>query len=259
MGTLEGFLSRNSVVGAGNLPLLHAAPAYYLQKFQVDDRIESTRCKLFADEKLNYFFVGRPAYKYDAGKAEGSYWEYPCCFIFEFSAVANPRRIFPFDSGAFKDRYPHYINMMDIDAFEVSAVPDAPSKIIGAFFGSSDRYFHMKPKPSEKFEEEFSLTVMDTEIKALHRLSTESGATKFDDRRLTVEVSSASDIDLLVTKPLALIAPSEYFDNKVFRDHVTEKWRAEPIPYPVYSLSVDNVYGQIYERIAKYFKQNSIL
>lgn len=254
------FLLRNSVVGANALPLVHSTPAYHLRSFQTNNLLQATPCDVFVGENLNYFFVGRPAYKFRTEAREAEYWEYPCCFIFDFSAVQDVRRIFPFDSGAFhRKKYPKYINMMDKNVFEVADVAGATGKIIGAFFGSASRYFQLQSKSRDAFIGEYSLNVMDAELKALHKLSTETNAMSFDDRRFTIEVQSSSELDLTVTRPLAVVAPSDYFENADFRRHVIETWQAEPISYPIYPLSVANCYGQIYERVFEFYKSRHLL
>jgi hypothetical protein len=122
MSILSDFLLRNTVSPAGVLPLIHTTPSYHLKKFVASNRIIATECDVFKPDKLAYFFVGRPAYKYRNDNSEAEYWELPCCFVFEFAAVGNVGRIFPFDSGAFNNkRYPSYINQMELSNFESSS------------------------------------------------------------------------------------------------------------------------------------------
>jgi hypothetical protein len=260
MTTFADFLLRNSVLSSGSLPLVHTTRAYHLREIQQKNLLEVSDCDVFVGEKLNYFFVGRPGYKFSETGGEGAYWEFPCCFIFDFSAVGDPRRIFPFDSGAFrKGKYPNYIKMMKMEDFDVAEVTDAPARIIGAFFGSPARYFQLQAKAEEQFIREYSLGVMDAELRALHRLATDKSDLKFDDRRFCIEVQGQKGIDLSVSKPLAVVAPSDYFDDSTFRRHITEKWEAEPIPYPIYPLSVSNAYAQIYERVHEFYKTRGLL
>lgn len=257
---LGEFLMRNSVIDGGGLPLVHSTKAFHLRSLQDNNTLIAHDCDVFEGEKLNYFFMGRPAYKTETEEAESAYWEFPCCFIFEFAAIGDIRRIFPFDSGAFaRERYPNYLKMMKPEAFEVSSVADAPGRIIGAFFGSPRRYFDMKAVGEDDFHANHLLKPMDMEIKALHRLSLEKSATSFDDRRLTIEVQSGSDVDLTVTQPLAVIAPSEFFEDDAFRTHVETVWRATPISYPVFSLNVKSAYGQIYAKVHEFYQARGLL
>jgi hypothetical protein len=54
---------------------------------------------------------------------EAEYWELPTCLVFSFFSD-GAKRIYPFDSGAFKlKRYPNFVNMMDMADFEVARDP----------------------------------------------------------------------------------------------------------------------------------------
>ena len=251
---------RTSVTQGGALPLIHTTTSYHLKKFQETNKLIATECDVFKPDRLSYFFVGRPAYKYQGDGPEAEYWELPCCFVFEFEAVTNITRVFPFDSGAFANRrYPSYINRMDLSNFEVNSAPHAASRIIGAFFGDTRSYFHLKGKDGSTFEKEFHLEVFDAELKALHRLANEKLPASFDDRRFTIEMQSSNDVDLTVTNPLAVIVPLPYFDNQNFLGHVQSTWKAVPIGYPMYTLSVSGYYYAIYERVEAFFKSRGIL
>lgn len=255
MPTFSDFLLKNTVKMGGVLPLVHTTRAYHLRKLAAVDKIEARPCDVFAGENLSYFFVGRPAYKYRSDDSEAEYWELPCCFIFEFGSVRNVKRIFPFDSGAFASRlYPPYLNSMELDAFEASSAPDAASRIIGAFFGDASSYFQFKRNGALEFESEFGLGVFDAEIKALHRLSREKSPATFDDRRFSIEVQTPEAIDLELVNPLAVIAPAIYFGDEKFREHVENVWKSAPIGYPVYTLSSNQYFYAIYERVHEYFK-----
>jgi hypothetical protein len=260
MSTFSDFLLRRTVKPDGVLPLAHTTRAYHLKKIKETDKIVPRRCDVFTTEDLSYFFVGRPAYKYESDGSEAEYWELPCCFIFEFSSVRNVRRIFPFDSGAFtKGRYPPYIKKMDLNIFEASAAPNAVSRIIGAFFGDAASYFSFNSKDRKKFESEFGLDVFDAELRALHRLSLEKSPASFDDRRFSIEVQTPDPLDLTVIHPLAVIAPHMYYEKRDFRRHVETKWACLPIGYPVYSLSSDGFYYAVYERVETFFKSKGYL
>ncbi len=205
---------RTSVTQGGALPLIHTTTSYHLKKFQETNKLIATECDVFKPDRLSYFFVGRPAYKYQGDGPEN---------------------------------------------FEVNSAPHAASRIIGAFFGDTRSYFHLKGKDGSTFEKEFHLEVFDAELKALHRLANEKLPASFDDRRFTIEMQSSNDVDLTVTNPLAVIVPLPYFDNQNFLGHVQSTWKAVPIGYPMYTLSVSGYYYAIYERVEAFFKSRGIL
>jgi hypothetical protein len=248
------FLQRKSVSLGGVLPAVHTTDAYHLRAVKEENKLIATECDVFRSEKLSYFFVGRPAYRYHADGSEPELWHMPCCLIFEFSAITNIKRVFPFDSGAFAyKRYPSYINKMKLQDFEASSAPDAVSRIIGAFFGSTRSYFELKAKDQGVFETEFQVGRLDFEVRALHRLAREKSPPKYDDRRFTIELQSSNDLDLSVTRPLAVVAPATLFDCKEFFDVVRKKWKADPLNYnDTGGRPVSDMYGLIYERVYNY-------
>lgn len=258
MSDFGQFLLRNNVQTATSLPLVHSTPALHLKSIVQSGQISTNACDVFAGDALNYFFVGRPAYKRRSDVSDSPYWELPCCFIFEFSSLKPFRRVFPFDSGAFQ-RYPSYLKSFAVDKFDVAAIPDATERIVGAFFGDAQSYFRLSAKPTGAFESEHSLGPFDYEVKALHRLALEQSAASFDDRRLTVEVQTETSVDLVTNKPLAVVAPAVFFDDQSFLDHVTNVWQAQPISYPIFALNTSAYYAAIYERVEVFYRSLGLL
>lgn len=261
MPSLSEFLKRNTIVAGQPLPLLHSFQAYRIKEFRDRQSIEPVECDVFKDEKLNYFFMGRPAYKVTGSDAQAAHWELPCCFIFEYENIEGIRRIFPFDTGAHAEqRYPNYIGMMDNAEFDVSDVNDGPARIIGAFFGDARAYFDLRPKSEEAFEAEFALGPLEAEVAAVHRLAGDNRAANgFDDRRLTIEVQSDAPVDLKVTRPLAVILPAKYLDDPTVLRTIEEDWNAEVLSYPIFSLSLEQYYATIYAKVLDFYQKKHLL
>lgn len=256
---LESFLLRNSVVPSDSLPLVHSTKSYNLKAILSGGEITPQECDVFVQEKLNYFFVGRPSYKYVTSSTSADHWELPCCFIFESNTVPNPRRIFPFDSGAFsKKKFPDYIGFMPREEFGTS-IPEAPQRIIGSFFGSAKNYFNLKAKSPEIFEQEFSLSPFDAEAKALLRLAGERTIGDFDDRRFAIEIQSSEAVVLAEKTPLAVVLPEQYLDIEEVRSTIQDKWHAEPLGYPMFSLSVTAYHALIYKEVLEFYKRRGII
>lgn len=256
---LAAFLSRNSVNAAQGLPLVHTTQSYNLKAIMAGDEIKTQPCDVFTDDSLTYFFVGRPAYKYESKNSSAEAWELPCCFIFESDTLSPMKRIFPFDSGAFAGgRYPSYINKMPLAEFEVNSL-DAPEKIIGAFFGNASRYFDLTPKSRDDVDAEFSLTPLDAEISAASRLAGEATPNSFDDRRFTIEMQYDKNVDLVSSKIIAVILPESYLDVKEIRDKIEMEWDAEPIGYPMYPLSVSMYHALIYKEVKDLYVRRGLL
>lgn len=257
--TFREFIARNSVQPAKPLPLVHTTAAYHLGSILDSQSLRPQVCDVFASD-LTYFFVGRPAYKVRLSDGEAELWELPCCFIFEYETVPRPTRVFPFDSGAFaKGLMPSYLSLMPRDSFDVSSIDSAATKIIGAFFGDGRAYLAGRPKASEAFKSEFAIDIFDPEVEAVHRLAIDRHSEHVDDRRLTVEIQTGEVVDLVVRRPIAVVAPAPYFDNAGFRQQVVEIWKAKPIAYSVSSLSTGAYYSAIYERIQGLYEELDLL
>lgn len=255
---LSTFLSRNSVGDVNTPPLIHTTRSYNIASIKDTNELSPTKCDVF-EEELLYLFVGRPAYKRDDPKSQAEYWELPCCFIFDHLIGAEFKRIYPFDSGAFEaKRYPEYIGLMPMKQFETNT-GTAPGRIISAFFGTFPKYFSGEAKDKEVFENEFSLGVLDTEVKALRRLAQDGTPANFDDRRFTIEVQLDEKIDFAETPPNAVVLPSIYLRDEKIKNKIVSEWKATPITYEVYSLSLSAYDGIIYSKVAEYLSEKKLI
>lgn len=259
MGALADFLSRNAVAAADLLPLVHTKRAYALKRIIDDHQIAVDDCDVF-QEDLNYFFMGRPAYKFRSSDEQAAYWELPVCFIFEYAKIPDVKRVYPFDTGAHHlGLYPDYIQIIRKQEFDVSSVADAPGKLIGAFFGDARSYFDLRAIDERAFEREHRLGALDAEVRAIHRLARSPAPATFDDRRLAIELQSTASIDLRVIKPIAVVLPQTYMDTQLVRDTIVDSWSAEPITYRLNPLSVAQHYGQLYERVLDLYEAKGFL
>jgi hypothetical protein len=250
MSVLSRFLQRNQITKSRPLPLVHTTESYYLKKIVDTGKIKARRCNVFAGETLSYFFVGRAAYKRNL-QQEAEYWELPTCLVFSFF-VEGAKRIFPFDSGAFQSgRYPNFINMMDMEDFEVHGDPEAPHKIIGTFFNSSRNYYRLNSRPKEQFDSTFDVDVLDEEMKALHKLIQHKDK-RSDDRRFAIEVQFDADVELKDRNPILAIFPETYLSNEKYIAKIVALG-AEILTYPVYPLRKEYYYYSIYEKLDNFY------
>jgi hypothetical protein len=259
MGKIADFLMRNTASVGKALPLVHTCQAYSLDSILADGRIRAHHCDVF-NEDLTYFFVGRPAYKKELAD-EAAEWELPICFVFSYD-IADAARIFPFDTGAFNRKlFPSFIQMMEMDNFELSSASNSPARVIGTFFGTSANYFRLRTSDEDTFNSNFSLGAFDAEVRSLHRLIMKTNKKpdkstdykKIDDRRLTVEVQFAKDKLLKKKELLAVVLPEPYF----LEPRVTKYFKAlgtKLISYQIHPLNPDVYYGIIYEKLYDFFR-----
>lgn len=255
----SNFVVGNYPQAEGAIPIVHTTTAHFLRSILESNNLEPRNCPVF-QEKLLYFFCGKPAYKVAGDKGEAKHWELPACFIFEHDIAQKPVRIFPFDSGAHASgKLPNYIQVIPLSDFDCSSATAAPSKIIGAHFMDFERYFKRQPKDKDGFESDFQPSVFDAEIQALHTLYLDKHSNSFDDRSASIEMQFKLEVNLQKTKPLAVIVPSQYFQNPKFLYHVQNVWEAEILSYETHSLNIDSYYALIYQKTIDFYKSRGFL
>lgn len=248
--TLAGFLQGVPPQNASLPPFFHTMRAKPLLSTLNNQTLEPPECDVFEKELLNYFFVGRPAYKFE-DCPHSDYWLLPIVFAFApFSQVA-PKRIFPFDSGAFKaGRFGKEFS--DFEFSDFSAAPEYIQirKIIDSFYGSNERYVKKKPKTKDDIVSEFALGPSAFPIAALAQLLNKPPNDDFDDRSATIEVQIEGSVALTDMDVLGVVLPEEWLDDKdivaalsTLTDNV--------LPYSIYPLRRDAYYAKVYELCGK--------
>lgn len=253
MSLLYDFLQKNSINSSEALPLVHTTRAQYLSKLLDTNTLKASECDVFRGENLNYFFVGRPAYKFEL-TASAEYWELPICFIMNYDVIDQAKRVFPFDSGGFKNKaMPSFITSHDLNEFEISKDSEAAKKIIGTFFGNTKNYFKLKGRENIDFSSYHDISMLDTEIQSIHKLSM-SGAKGKDDRNFSIEAQIEGDVELSPSQLMAVIVPDPYLEDYEFLSRVTDNWTCDLLSYDVYPLNPDTFYYAIYNQVETYFR-----
>lgn len=254
MSLLYNFLQKNSISAADALPLVHTSKAQHLKKFLESNEITATECDVFRGEKLNYFFVGRPAYKFELS-SDAEFWQLPICFIIDFNLIESTKRVFPFDSGGFsKGMLPEMLTSHDLNDFEVSGDANAPSKIVGTFFGNARNYYKLKGRTDQDFFNYHDVSMLESEVHAIHRLSQTTGR-NYDDRCFSIEKQISEDVSLKKNKVLAIIVPSPYMDDAEFLEKVELTWGCQILSYDVYPLNPSTYYYGIYSLTETFFRE----
>lgn len=259
MPHIDDFLSKNTIKQLdGTLPLVHSTKSYNLTELAKASGLMPRNCKNYNDEKLLYFFLGRPAYRSRLSEESPETWELPTCFIFDTADGIGIKRTVPFDSGAYSEElFPPYINAIPRANFESSRA-DASQRVISAVYGSMHNYIKGIPKSEKTLTEEFDLKITDAEILAVRRLAGDGSPTSFDDRRFSIEIQSSSMIDFEQKPPSAIILPTAYLEDKNIIENI-EKWGADIINYDSYSLSMQMYYGIVFDKFAQYCKSKGFI
>lgn len=207
---LSEYLPSLNVEAARTPPLVHSTSVHRVFDILHGGKILAMRCSVFTNDKLCYFFVGRPAYKGALSDAPAT-WQLPMSFVMRFREPPPIKRVFPFDSGAFvQKRLPDYITMFDLNGYEISGHPENIGRLISFYFKTPKRYMEKRANGEQELKEEHSLGPRHQEISALHRLYLEQNSTAFDDRSAAVEIQISADVPLLQENVLGVVIPDEY-------------------------------------------------
>ena len=142
------------------LPGTHVCTYVELRAVLARKSLEPTLCDVFT-ENLVYIFYGRPAFRSKSSKhGASSYHAYPTCMIFDLKNIGiPPKRIYPFDTGAFEQRYKSIISPgIPRDDFLLKPELDSAARVVSHYFGSNEAYFQgstrVKLEPSDPIQVE---------------------------------------------------------------------------------------------------------
>lgn len=233
------------------LPFFHSVESVYAVDIFNTEKLKTHHCDVF-NEPLIYFFYGRPAYK--VGSNQGScgpdLFYCPTVFILKNSSSLSAKRIYPFDTGAFKSHYKSHVpSQYGLDRFLLGTSKKLTKQIVSCFFGSNNDY--LKGKSFLKVDD---IPFHETEARAYLNILNTTGEIPFDDRAYTVELQIDSDFDLGKCVE-AVVAPSEVFDSPEIYNTVVNKWKAVPLDYMTYHCGdIGTFHGQVFEIVRSYMK-----
>ena len=254
---LREFLEASNLEVAKMPPWIHSTSAHNIWEIMGSGKILAMACDVFRPEKLCYCFVGRPAYKRKDEKNVED-WQLPMAFVLRFQTEPKIKRVFPFDSGAFRNkRLPSYITCFKIDGYELSGDMRNVGRLISLLYKNPKRYFDRKAAGFEELKEEHNLLPRHQEVMAVSRLALDSSSMECDDRAAAIEVSLEQDIVLNPRDMLGVVIPDEY---KREPELVTalkeltpfiEYYRHNPINHGAH-------YGQIYDAVQSIYKRAGV-
>lgn len=256
MKSFSDFLQSNKIEPSGDLPLVHTTRSFNLRNIMTESAILPQKCDVFHGEEINYFFVGRPSYKYTIDDG-ADHWMLPSSFVFDIKSM-KPKRLYPFDTGGFdKGRMPQFVNEMELSFFEASEISNAANRIIGAFFGSAKDYMAYKGLPESKFNSLFELSPLDAEIYALHKLSQDRKKPAFDDRQFSIEFQTENTIELSGNLK-AIVTPIVYLDDKKFVQYFDDLG-VEIMTYDIHPVEPKYHFYAIYDKIKSYYQREGMI
>jgi hypothetical protein len=247
-------LNLRDFLGAANLGTsdvprpVHSTAASKIDGIVNSGKLQAFECNVFRPEKLCYLFIGRPAYKW-LNDGEASWWQCPVVFVLKSLDGLPIKRIYPFDSGAFSSRLlPDYITTFARDEYLLGNDPALISEVIGAMYGTMDRYLRGSSRSQEEIDNKLTLTARHMKIEALIRLYSERSSIRFDDRARTVEVQIGQDIEINEKNIVGVVMPKRFRGEPELHSYF-DRLGCEIKYYEVFPISVDQYYGLVYAAV----------
>lgn len=126
----------------GYLPLTHVTKAINLEKIIVGKWLKPTHCPNF-DEDILYTFYGRAAYRVAGDGVIRNESLSPVCLVFNGELIKRAKNIFPFDTGAYKNRmYKHHFgDELKLDDYSIGTDIELPNQLIQSLYKTVGNYF----------------------------------------------------------------------------------------------------------------------
>ena len=237
-------------------PFVHSTPARNVFDILENGRLKPMPCNVFR-EKLCYFFVGRPAYKWSTA-GDTSYWQLPFVLVMRRPGRVGIKRMYPFDTGSFAARrLPDYLVGFDMDRYGLGTDISAVGALIDVFFGTDSAYIKGRARSDEDIRVAHSLGAEHQEIEALARLYGERSNSYFDDRARTIEVQVEEDVAITGEDLLGIVIPHVYLTSPGVAQAL-EDLGCHVEVYDEYPLRVEGYYALIYDAVVKVLHRSGI-
>lgn len=239
-GRLQRFIDGASST-LTSLPLIHTTSAFQFSDILEGDGLTPAFCRVF-NERLIYLFYGRPAYRTGEFVSTNLEFNWPIVFLFDPNEMPIPKRIFPFDTGAFKKKlYKKFFSHNSVlPDFAFGSDIAIAKKLIDAFFGSNYSYYTGRSIIN------LDIPLKEFEAQGLYDLARQSPDPTRDDRSFTIEFQFDSDIPFK-SACKAIVLPQLYASDS---DIITtiSRWEIENIRfYDVINLQgFDSITGQVF-------------
>lgn len=237
------------------LPLTHSTGAVNFFEIIGCGSILASNCKIY-EEELLYLFYGRPAYRPESKILSTSDEGFrPVSILLHPDIETSIARVVPIDTGAFSKGLfdSHCPKAIRKEHFEINSGVDAASRHVQAFFGDNESYY------LSRLRKNLSLESTQLVAKAYTSIQSNSGQTKTDDRRSTIEVHVSADIPLSKATVMAVALPKSFLENDQLRALIVDKWQADVIKYDIYHDRPVHDVREIMSKVKDYLVQKSFM
>ncbi|MFD2162244.1 hypothetical protein ACFSJU_07555 [Paradesertivirga mongoliensis] len=235
------------------LPFFHCCDAFYLQNIIKDRHLKPRPCKVFNNEELLYLFYGRPAYKSSEVQNSKMASFMPTCFILKPGAVAEIRRILPFDSGGFSLYKECMHPGMTLESFLMTPSLESISKTIGYFYKGNQEYLLAKPNESIVYDP------LEFQVESYHTLISGKFLTNADDRKASIEVQVNQPIPLTKDSLDAVILPSYLMSSQTVQDFFINELDTTVITIENFGVASSRYYIHLLEKVQEFLTKKYLL
>lgn len=230
------------------LPLFHKCESYDFRSIAEKEKLKLSNCKRFNNERLLYFFYGRPAFRTSGdGKSTSDLSLLPIVIGVKPNVKIDIARVAPFDTGAYKENiYSQFFNpKMKCEDFLVTPDEDSPGRLVTLFFGSNECYYSGTPVA------EMKIPPLEFEVDSYRQMIAHRGTSEFDSRRSTIEVQSKSPLALDASTVLLVVVPGVFLDDKKFLRRL-KLWKAKVLHYDIDHANPNDYTSEINRLVKEY-------
>jgi hypothetical protein len=225
---------RTSIYDAGfvpvspALPLCHVSDCSTILGFAKNLTIhaDDEPCDVF-NEKLNYFFYGRAAYRPRTKQMLSMAVAQPASIILKSTGFSTPYAVYPFDTGGF-GRYADATGKKSLADFALERELSDAEHLVARYWKNPISYasvdltdFNELSDPNCEEVERYS---------SLVKLVSSDVA---DERRSAVEISFDADVELKPENVLGIVLPAKYSENAAVKALKASGTKIQPYTYRV--------------------------
>lgn len=236
------------------MPLVHVCDCHALRSIIINGQLQPAMCNVYS-ESLLYFFYGRPSYRVNNGDLPVNIPAlFPSCLIIDPALVSDIKRIYPFDTGAFKaglySGLVHKNSKCDDYIFDNNLL--FIQKYIGLFYNSNKNYYDGRPVITLP-----SLPPMGFELQALLNLISQKSASAVDDRGFTIEIQSGSAARFSAGLVKAIVIPESVLEDEKLSNYVYDN-EVEVITYGGFRAEPSHLTTVIISKVRDYYQAKGL-
>lgn len=239
-----------------SLPWCHSTDAYALREILEAGMLAPQLCPVFGEE-LVYLFYGRPAYRRTEPTALAIGARNPVALIFAPGVAGKGFRLFPFDSGAFRDGlYTKWMHRnMKLEAFQLPPNLQAPERHVSALFKSNEAYMTVTAPAIDP------MPPGEHEVECLSNFLRDRVAQPADDRRCALELQTREAIPLTDQHLLAIVIPHAMADAPYVREfQLRTADKVEILTYRSSPLkAAGELQGLLEDRVLEFCRERGML